>query len=237
MKPKPMIEIGGMPILLHIMKEYSYYGYNEFIICAGYKQNIIKEFFSNYYLYNSDITFDFANDNKMIVHNNVAEPWKVTIVDTGLNTFTGGRIKRVADYIGNETFMMTYGDGVCDINIAELEKFHKSHGKLATMTAVQPGSRFGTMDIDADNRIKAFAEKSKEAGGWINGGYMVLEPEVLNYIAGDETIFERYPMEKLAADGRLVAYKHNGFWQCMDTIRDKNYLEELISKHEAPWIR
>ena len=236
LRPKPMIEIGNEPILWHIMKTYSYYGYNEFVICAGYKQNVIKEYFANYYLHKSDVTFDFTNANQVTIHNNISEPWKVTVVDTGLNTLTGGRIKRIAPYIGKETFMMTYGDGVCDIDINKLIEFHKKHGKKATMTAVQPGSRFGTMDIGTDNSILSFAEKSKTAAGWINGGYMVLEPEVFDYIQGDDTIFERGPMEQLTREGELVAYKHQGFWQCLDTLRDKNYLEELICAKKAPWI-
>lgn len=235
LKPKPMIEIGGQPILWHIMKEYSSYGFNEFVICAGYKQQVIKEYFANYYLHRSDITFDFTAQNEMVVHNNVAEPWKVSIVDTGLNTMTGGRIKRVRDYIGNDTFMLTYGDGVCDINIKELYDFHKKSGKLATMTAIQPGGRFGTIDIDESNTIERFSEKRKEDGGWINGGYMVIEPQVIDYIDGDQTVFEREPLERLAAEGQLQAYKHDGFWQCMDTLRDKNLLEELLEQNKAPW--
>ena len=235
LKPKPMIEIGGQPILWHIMKEYSSYGFNEFVICAGYKQQVIKEYFANYYLHRSDITFDFTAQNEMVVHNNVAEPWKVSIVDTGLNTMTGGRIKRVRDYIGNDTFMLTYGDGVCDINIKELYDFHKKSGKLATMTAIQPGGRFGTLDIDESNTIERFSEKRKEDGGWINGGYMVIEPQVIDYIDGDQTVFEREPLERLAAEGQLQAYKHDGFWQCMDTLRDKNLLEELLEQNKAPW--
>ena len=235
LKPKPMIEIGGQPILWHIMKEYSSYGFNEFVICAGYKQQVIKEYFANYYLHRSDITFDFTAQNEMVVHNNVAEPWKVSIVDTGLNTMTGGRIKRVRDYIGNDTFMLTYGDGVCDINIKELYDFHKKSGKLATMTAIQPGGRFGPLDIDASNTIERFSEKRKEDGGWINGGYMVIEPQVIDYIDGDQTVFERETLERLAAKGQLQAYKHDGFWQCMDTLRDKNLLEELLEQNKAPW--
>ena len=235
LKPKPVIEIGGQPILWHIMKEYSSYGFNEFVICAGYKQQVIKEYFANYYLHRSDITFDFTAQNEMVVHNNVAEPWKVSIVDTGLNTMTGGRIKRVRDYIGNDTFMLTYGDGVCDINIKELYDFHKKSGKLATMTAIQPGGRFGTLDIDESNTIERFSEKRKEDGGWINGGYMVIEPQVIDYIDGDQTVFEREPLERLAAEGQLQAYKHDGFWQCMDTLRDKNLLEELLEQNKAPW--
>lgn len=235
LKPKPMIEIGGQPILWHIMKSYSYYGFNEFIICAGYKQHIIKEFFADYYLHRSDITFDFSNDNSICIHNNVSEPWKVTIIDTGLNTMTGGRIKRVKEYIGNETFMLTYGDGVCDINIKELYEYHIKNNKLATMTAVQPGGRFGTLDIAGDNTIERFAEKRKEDGGWINAGYMVLEPEVIDYIQDDSTVFEKEPLERLSSEGQLQAYKHDGFWQCMDTMRDKNLLEELLEKGTAPW--
>lgn len=235
LKPKPMIEIGGQPILWHIMKEYSAYGFNEFVICAGYKQHVIKEYFANYFLHRSDITFDFTADNEMVVHNNVAEPWKVTIVDTGLNTMTGGRIKRVKEFIGDEPFMLTYGDGVCDINIAELYEFHKKGSKLATMTAIQPGGRFGTLDIDDSNTIERFSEKRKEDGGWINGGYMVIEPQVIDYIEGDTTVFEREPLERLAAEGQLQAYKHDGFWQCMDTLRDKTLLEELLEQNKAPW--
>lgn len=235
LKPKPMIEIGNQPILWHIMKEYSAYGFNEFVICAGYKQQIIKEYFANYYLYRSDITFDFTADNAMMIHNNVAEPWKVSIVDTGLNTMTGGRIKRVQEYIGGETFMLTYGDGVCDVNIAELYAFHRQSGKLATITAIQPGGRFGTMDIGEDSTIARFSEKRKEDGGWINGGYMVVEPQVMDYIEGDGTVFEKEPLERLAARGELQAYKHDGFWQCMDTMRDKALLEALLEEGRAPW--
>ena len=234
-RPKPMIEINGDPILWHIMKEYSHYGFNEFIICAGYKQHIIKEFFANYYLHHSDITFDFSAENSMTVHNNVVEPWKVTIVDTGLNTLTGGRIKRVRKYIGEQPFLLTYGDGVCDVNITDVVAFHKRHGRLATMTAVQPGGRFGTLKIDGNGVIEQFAEKRKEDGGWINGGYMVLEPQVFDYIEGDSTTFEREPLEKLSEEGQLIAYKYNGFWQCMDTMKDKMYLEELLEKNKAPW--
>ena len=234
LKPKPMIEIGEQPILWHIMKYYSQFGYNEFIICLGYKQYVVKEYFADYFLHTSDVTFDLTN-NSMKVHNNYAEPWKVTLIDTGLYTMTGGRIKRVKDYIGNETFMLTYGDGVCDVNIADVLEFHKKGGKLATMTAIQPGGRFGTLDIGDDNVINRFAEKRKKDGGWINGGYMVLEPEVIDYIDGDETTFEREPLERLSQEGQLQAYKYDGFWQCMDTMRDKMLLEELLEKNEAPW--
>ena len=237
LKPKPMIEIGGKPILWHIMKEYSYYGFNEFVICAGYKQHVIKEWFSNYYLHNSDITFDFTNDNKMTVHSNVAEPWKVTIVDTGLNTMTGGRIKRIKDYVGDETFMLTYGDGVCDINIKDLFEFHKSHGKIATITAIQLTQRFGILDIEDDNTISSFREKSTDDSARINGGYMVLEPEVFNYLKDDTTVFEQGPMKQMAADGQLVAYQYDGYWQCMDTKREMDKLNELIDSGKAPWMK
>lgn len=236
LKPKPMIEIGERPILWHIMKIYSYYGFNEFIICLGYKGYVIKEFFSDYYLHTSDITFDMTN-NDMIVHNNYSEPWKVTLVDTGLNTMTGGRVKRVKSYIDNEPFMLTYGDGVADIDIQELIKYHQAHGKIATITAVQPGGRFGTLAIDDDGKINAFREKSKEDGGWINGGFMVLQPEIFDYLEDDSTIFERNPLETLASEGQLHSYKLEGFWQCMDTQRDKFFLEELLNSGKAPWRR
>lgn len=236
LKPKPMIEIGGKPILWHIMKEYSHYGFNDFIICLGYKQEKIKEFFKDYYLYASDVTFDMSN-NSMKIHNNTAEPWKVTLVDTGLNTMTGGRIKRVKDYIGDETFMMTYGDGVCDLDINKLVEFHKKNNKLATITAIQPGGKFGALKINNENVIESFVEKSKEDGGWINGGYMVLEPEVFDYIDGDTTVFEKAPLDNLSKEGNLIAYKYDGFWQCMDTLKDKLYLEELIEKNQASWIK
>lgn len=235
LKPKPMIEIGDRPILWHIMKTYSYYGHNDFIICAGYKQHIIKQYFAEYYLHGSDITFDFSNNGDIIIHNNFSEPWKVTVVDTGLNTMTGGRIKRIKDYVGNEPFMMTYGDGVCDIDINELLEFHNKHKKIATMTAIQPGGRFGTLEIGDDNTINRFAEKRKEDGGWINAGYMVLEPKIFDYIEGDSTTFEKEPLEKVSQEGQLNAYRHNGFWQCMDTLRDKELLEKLWSEGKAPW--
>jgi len=236
LKPKPMIEIGGHPILWHIMKTYTHYGFNEFIICLGYKGYIIKEYFADYFLHTSDITFDFANNNQMIVHNNVTEPWKVTLVDTGLNTATGGRIKRVRDYIGDEAFMLTYGDGVSDINIKELVAFHKQHKPIATLTAIQPGGRFGLLDIDHhSSTINNFVEKAKEDGGWINGGFMVLEPTIFDYIAGDDTFFEKNPLESIAQTGQLQAFKHPGFWQCMDTQRDKWLLEDLWEKKKAPW--
>lgn len=235
LKPKPMIEIGGTPILWHIMKIYYQYGFNEFIICAGYKQNVIKDYFSNYFLYQSDVTFDFTTHNKISIHNHKTESWKVTIVDTGLNTMTGGRLKRIRDYIGKETFMMTYGDGVCDVDLRKLLDYHKSHNKLATITAIQPRGRFGTIEIQSDNRISRFAEKKTEDVGWINAGFMVLEPEVLDFIPNDETTFEKEPLERLSEEGQLMAYCHKGFWQCMDTMRDKQILEELLEKGQASW--
>ena len=235
LRPKPMIEIGEMPILWHIMKEYSHYGYNEFIICAGYKQHVIKEWFADYFLHTSDITFDFTEGNKMIVHNQHAEPWKVTVVDTGLNTMTGGRIKRVQQYIGNETFLMTYGDGVCDVDIAKLVEFHKNHGKLATLTAVKLKQQKGVLDIGGDNVVISFREKSMIDQAPINAGYMVLEPEVLDYIAGDDISFEKEPLEQIAAEGQLMSYLHSGFWQCMDTKREKDILETLWQNENAPW--
>lgn len=235
-KPKPMIEIGGKPIIWHIMKEYSHYGFNEFIICAGYKQHIIKQWFANYFLHNSDITFDFTHGtNDMIIHNQQCEPWKVTVVDTGLNTMTGGRIKRVQPYIGNETFMMTYGDAVCDVNIAELYKFHKSHGKRATLTATMLEQSKGVLNIGGDNAVKSFREKNISDGAPINAGYMVLEPEVFGYIDGDSTVFEREPLERLAEEGELMSYTYKGFWQCMDNKREMDTLEALWKSGAAPW--
>ncbi len=235
-KPKPMIEIGGKPILWHIMKEYSYYGFNEFVICAGYKQHIIKEWFSDYFLHNSDVTFDYTNGhNEVTVHNSNIENWKVTVVDTGLHTMTGGRIKRIQKYIGNETFLMTYGDGVCDVDILKLVEFHKSHGKKATLTAVMLEQQKGILDIGGDNAVKSFREKNLTDGVPINAGYMVLESSVFDLIKGDETVFEREPLERLVKDGELMSYKHKGFWQCMDNVREMNMLEQLYSKGVAPW--
>ena len=235
-KPKPMIEIGGKPILWHIMKEYSYYGFNDFIICAGYRQHMIKEWFADYFLHNSDITFDFTRGrNDMIIHDQHCEPWKVTVVDTGLHTMTGGRIKRVQPYIGNETFMMTYGDGVCDVNIAELVKFHKSHGKVGTLTAVMQEQQKGVLDIGGDNAVRSFREKSYSDGAPINAGYMVLEPKIFDYIDGDDTVFERGPLQKLAEEGELMSYRHKGFWQCMDTKNEMEKLEKLLAENRAPW--
>lgn len=235
MRPKPMVEIGGMPILWHIMKEYSAYGFNDFIICAGYKQHMIKEWFADYFLYTSDVTFDFTAENKMIIHDMHTEPWRVTVVDTGLETMTGGRLKRVQKYIDDETFMMTYGDGVCDVNIGELVKFHKAHGKIATITTVVQKQQKGVLDIDENNSVRAFREKSVEDGQPINAGYMVLEPKIFEYLDGDNTIFERQPMENLAKSGELMSYHHKGFWQCMDTLREKLFLEKLWKHGNAPW--
>ncbi|WP_022854420.1 glucose-1-phosphate cytidylyltransferase [Thermodesulfatator atlanticus] len=234
LKPKPMVEIGGKPILWHIMKVYSAYGFNDFIICLGYKGYVIKEYFANYFLHMADVTIDLKN-NKIEVHSAKAEPWRVTLVDTGLNTMTGGRIKRIQKFIGDETFMLTYGDGVGDIDIKTLVEFHKKHGKYATVTAVQPSGRFGALELDEKDNVLSFREKPRGDGAWINGGFFVLEPAVFDYIEGDETVWEREPLENLAKDGQLVAYKHRGFWKCMDTLRDKNELEKLWQSGNPPW--
>lgn len=236
LKPKPMIEIGGKPILWHIMKYYSSFGFNEFIICCGYKQHVIKEWFTDYYLHNCDITLDFTRGNEMTVHNNVTEPWKVTMIDTGLHTMTGGRIKRIQPYVGNETFMLTYGDGVANVDLKALLEFHQSHGKIATMTAVNVGQQFGVLEIGNDGTINKFREKNDSDGGVINAGYMVMNPEIFDYIEGDETVFEKKPLETVAAEGQLKAYMHRGFWKCMDTQRDREQLEKLIASGEAPWM-
>ena len=233
-KPKPMVEIGGKPILWHIMKTYSSYGFNEFVILLGYKGYVIKEFFSNYFLHQSDVTIDLAK-NSMEIHQNESEPWKVTLLETGLNTLTGGRIKRAKDYIGKENFLLTYGDGLSDVDIAKTVDFHKSHGKHITMTAVQPAGRYGALDIKGDNSIASFKEKPKGDGAWINGGFFVCRPEVIDYIAGDSTIFEQEPLVSLAAEGQLMSFKHSGFWECMDTLRDKTYLCQLWDSGQAPW--
>lgn len=235
LKPKPMIEIGGMPILWHIMKQYSHYGLNDFVICAGYKQHVIKEYFADYYLHRSDITFDFSNENRMIVHSNVAEPWKVTIVDTGLGTMTGGRVKRVQDYLGEEPFCLTYGDGVSNVDISDLIKFHKAHGKTATLTAYNMQQRFGVLDIDANGRVDAFREKAKGDGSLVNIGFMVLNPEFVDSIQDDSTVLEKDPLEIMAAHHQLMSYRHEGFWQCMDTLREKQKLESLWKSGNAPW--
>ncbi|MCI9242049.1 MAG: glucose-1-phosphate cytidylyltransferase [Lawsonibacter sp.] len=235
LKPKPMITIGEQPILWHIMKYYSSFGFHDFVICCGYKGHIIKEYFADYYLYRSDVTFDFSAENRMTVHENVAEPWRVTLVDTGLNTQTGGRIKRVQKYIGDEPFMLTYGDGVGTVDLNALLEQHRASGKTATLTGVQPGGRFGVLDIEGQT-VTGFREKAKEDGGWINGGFMALNPEVFRYLTDEEgCVFERQPLERLALEGKLGIYKHKGFWQCMDTQRDKIWLEEHWEKGDAPW--
>jgi glucose-1-phosphate cytidylyltransferase len=233
-RPKPMVEIGGKPILWHIMKNYSHYGYNEFIICLGFKGYMIKEYFSNYFLHMSDVTFDMQH-NKMEVHERFAEPWKVTLVDTGADTMTGGRIKRVAPYIGAGPFMLTYGDGVSDINISHLIEYHRMHGKQATVTAALPSGRFGALNIDTTDKVVSFQEKPAGDGSWISGGFFVLEPGVLDLIPDDGTIFEREPLERLAQSNQLIAYKHHGFWYAMDTLRDKTHLESLWQSGDAPW--
>lgn len=237
-KPKPMIEIGGMPILWHIMKEYAYYGHTEFIICAGYKQEYIKEWFANYFLHNSDVTFNYRNgQNDVIVHQTNMEPWEVTVVDTGYNTMTGGRIKRIQKYVGNEPFLLTYGDGVCDVNIDELIKFHQKHGKLATLTAVKIAQDKGVLDIE-EGAVKSFREKNAADGAPINAGYMVLEPAVFDLLeSGDDCVFENTALVKLAEQEQLMSYVHKGFWQCMDNIREKNMLEKLLAEDKAPWKR
>lgn len=233
-KPKPMVEIGGMPILWHIMKIYSAYGFNDFIICLGYKGYVIKEYFANYFLHKSDVTIDLKN-NSVKVHDSQAEPWNITLVDTGNDTMTGGRIKRVQRHVGNEPFMLTYGDGVSNVDISALIERHKHQGKYCTVTAVQPSGRFGALNLDKDNNVQSFLEKPKGDGSWINGGFFVCQPEVFGYIDGDATIFERTPMEKLAADGQMTAFEHTGFWKPMDTLRDKVELEENWLSNKAAW--
>ena len=235
LKPKPMITIGEQPILWHIMKYYSSFGFQDFVVCCGYKGHIIKEYFADYYLYRSDVTFDFSAENRMTVHSNVAEPWRVTLVDTGLNTQTGGRVRRVQKYIGNERFMLTYCDGVSNVDLNKLLAQHSASGKIATLTGIQPGGRFGVLDLDGET-VTGFREKAKEDGGWINGGFMVMEPEVFGYLSAEENcVLERTPLETLARDGKLGIYKHSGFWQCMDTQRDRGLLEQLWSSGSAPW--
>ncbi|MDE1326599.1 glucose-1-phosphate cytidylyltransferase [Vibrio aestuarianus] len=234
LRPKPMVEIGGKPILWHIMKMYSKYGYNEFVILLGYKGYFIKEYFANYFLHQSDVTIDLST-NEMKIQKNTSEPWSVTLLDTGLHSMTGGRIKRAQEVVGNEPFMLTYGDGVSDVNIAELVDFHKSHGKAITMTSVQPDGRFGAIEIEGD-KITNFLEKPKGDGSWINGGFFVCEPSVFDYIKeGDSTVFEQAPLQELAADGELYSYKHHGFWKCMDTLKDKNDLDAMLQSNEAKW--
>lgn len=233
-RPKPMAEIGGKPILWHIMKIYSSYGYNEFVILLGYQGYYIKEYFANYFLHQSDVTFELSS-NQMTVHNNSSEPWKVTLLETGLHAMTGGRIKKAKEYINNETFFLTYGDGVADINIKELINFHRKHGKAVTVTAVQPEGKFGALEIDENNKVHSFMEKPRGDGSWINGGFFICEPKVLDYIDNDSTIFEREPMEKLAAEDEVYTFKHTGFWKCMDTLRDKIQLNELWDSNNAKW--
>ena len=234
-KPKPMLEIGEMPILWHIMKEYSSFGHNEFIICAGYKQHVIKEWFADYFLHTSDITFDMTNGNKMIVHDSVLEPWKVTVVDTGLNTMTGGRVKRIRKYLNEEPFFLTYGDGVSNVDINALLAFHKSHGKCVTLTTVSIAQQKGVLDIDENDTVTAFREKDDEDGAVINGGYMVCNPGIFDYLTDDATVLEKEPMRALAAAGELKSFYHKGFWQCMDTKREKDLLEKLWAAGNAPW--
>jgi glucose-1-phosphate cytidylyltransferase len=236
LKPKPMIEIGGRPILWHVMKIYSNFGFNDFIICLGYKGYAIKEYFAHYFLHESNVTFDFSNGNQRIVHEHTAEPWKVTLVDTGFETMTGGRVKRIQPYVGDEPFMLTYGDGVGDVDIREVVEFHRKHGRLATMTATQPSGRFGALKLDEDGRVDSFQEKPKGDGAWINAGFFVMQPEVFNYIRDDGTVLEREPLESLAREAQLMSYKHHGFWQPMDTLRDKTLLEDLIKSGKAPWM-
>ena len=236
LKPKPMIEIGEKPILWHIMKMYSSYGYNEFVICCGYKQHVIKEWFADYYLINSDVTFDFSRgDNQMIVHNNSLEPWKVTLVDTGLRTMTGGRVKRVAEYLGDGPFMLTYGDAVCDVNILDLLEFHREHKKTATLTAVIQAQEKGVLDINEVGAVRSFREKRSSDGTPINAGYMVLEPKIFDYLSDDSTVFEKVALEELAKEGELMSFRHKGFWQCMDSVRERDILKKMWETGRAPW--
>ena len=235
LRPKPMVDIGDKPILWHIMKLYSHYGFNDFIICLGYKGYFIKEYFANYFLHQSDVTIDLAN-NSVETHQSQAEPWKITLVDTGKETMTGGRIKRIQKYTGNEPFLLTYGDGVGDVNINNLVSFHQSHGKMLTVTAVQPSGRFGALNLNDENEVTSFLEKPKGDGAWINGGFFVCQPEVFDYIEKDATIFEKEPMEGIAADGEMVAFKHEGYWKPMDTLRDKYELEREWNSGKAPWM-
>ena len=235
LRPKPMIEIGEKPILWHIMKGYSARGYNDFVICCGYKQHMIKEWFADYYLYNSDVTFDFTRENHMTVHNNESEPWRVTLVDTGVDTMTGGRIRRIRKYIGDETFMLTYGDAVSDVDPNEILAYHKKRGKIATVTAISVDQRFGVLDMSDEDLITSFREKQAADNSRVSGGFMVLEPKVFDYIEGDGTVFEKGPMMQLASEGQLVGYRYDGFWQCMDTKREHDMLEEMWDAGNAPW--
>jgi len=235
-KPKPMVELGGMPIIWHIMKLYAHHGFNEFVICAGYKQHVIKEYFRDYFLHTSDVTFDFSQGKQEVtIHRNAAEPWKVTVVDTGLNTLTGGRVKRIAPYLCGEPFLLTYGDGVADVDIKALIACHRKAGKLVTLTAYNPGQRFGALDIAVDGTVRSFREKAQGDGALMNAGFMVCEPKMLDYIDGDHQMLEREPLERIAAEGQLNSYRHAGFWQCMDTVREKELLEKMWAKGDAPW--
>lgn len=237
-RPKPMVELGGMPILWHIMKEYSYYGFNDFIICAGYKQHMIKEWFADYFLRRSDVRFDFRHGKEEVeILDQFCEPWRVAVIDTGLNTMTGGRIKRIQEYIGDETFMMTYGDGVCDVDIRELVKYHKSHGRIATLTSVLQQQQKGMLDIAENNSVRSFREKQDLDRTPINAGYMVLEPAIFDYLTGDDCVFEQEPLQRLAEMDELKSYNHRGFWQCMDNIREKELLEKMIGVGKAPWMK
>ncbi len=234
LKPKPLVEIGEKPILWHIMKIYSQYGFNEFVICCGYKGYLLKEYFAQYFLHEADVTFDFTKGSQSLVHSHSAEPWKVTLVDTGLHTMTGGRVKRIEQYLEGQPFMLTYGDGLANVNIVDLVNFHKQHGHYATVTATQPSGRFGALILN-EQKVESFTEKPKGDGAWINAGFFVLQPEVFNYLTNDQTILEQEPLENLALEGELMAYKHQGFWQPMDTLRDKNLLENLWQSGKAPW--
>ncbi|HAE80693.1 MAG: glucose-1-phosphate cytidylyltransferase [Clostridium sp.] len=234
LKPKPMVEIGGQPILWHIMKYYSEFGFNDFVICLGYKQYVVKEYFAQYFLHTADITFDLANNRMEVLHKH-AEPWKVTLVDTGLMTMTGGRIKRVREYLGEEPFLLTYGDGVSNVDIHALVKFHESHGRICTITGVNVGQQFGVMAIDESGQIREFREKNDDDGRIVNGGFMVMNPKIFDYIEGDDTVLEKAPLENLAKDGQLMVYQHHGFWKCMDTQRDHKQLEEMWDGGNAPW--
>jgi glucose-1-phosphate cytidylyltransferase len=235
LKPKPMIEVGEKPMLWHIMKIYSHYGFNDFVLCLGYRGYYIKEYFNNYFLHESDITFDFKHQNQKIIHNHHAEPWTVTLVDTGLETMTGGRVRRIKHYTDNEPFLLTYGDGVAEMNINELVEYHGTHGKIATVTSIQPVGRFGVLDLDENNRVNGFQEKPTEEGSWISAGFFVLQPEIFNYLENDECILEKEPLQNLSREGQLIAYKHTKFWHPMDTLRDKIYLDNLWKSGSAPW--
>jgi glucose-1-phosphate cytidylyltransferase len=235
LKPKPMVEIGGQPILWHIMKYYSHYGFNDFIICTGYMGHMIKQYFADYFLYRSNVTFDFSDGGKMTVHSNVAEPWKATVVDTGQLAQTGGRVRRIRDFVDNKPFFLTYGDGVSDIDLNALLQFHRAASSIVTISAIQPGGRFGVIDFDSGGRVSGFREKAQADGGWINAGFMVAEPSRFDYIDGDGCILEQEPFQRLSAEGKLAAYRHYGYWQCMDTQRDRGFLEQRLACNDAPW--